>query len=385
MTATPQTSNDLRREADAALARGDPKTALQLLGEAERAGPADPELLLSKALVLRLTGDLMGSLGALDDALALDPYNFMALLSKGFLLEKMGRPKAAAGVYRNALKIAPEPLPPPLQPPVERARQLIARQTEALRAHLQAAVADTRARVGAPARFDEALDIFTGAKRTQVQQPILFHYPELPAVSFYDRALFPWLPELEAASDTIREELAGALEAASGEFAPYIAYPRGAPVNQWGELNHSRRWTSFFLWRDGEKQEAACARCPRTAALLEGLPMARQPGYAPTAMFSALEPRTHIPPHTGSVNTRLLVHLPLIVPGPCRFRVGNQVREWRLWEAWVFDDTIEHEAWNDTDELRVILIFDVWNPHLTGAERELITAMMSARAAFQTE
>jgi Tfp pilus assembly protein PilF len=72
--------------------------------------------------VLRLTGDLMGSLRRSDDALALDPYNFMALLSKGFLLEKMGRPKAAAGVYRNALKIAPEPLPPPLQPPVERAR-----------------------------------------------------------------------------------------------------------------------------------------------------------------------------------------------------------------------------------------------------------------------
>jgi aspartyl/asparaginyl beta-hydroxylase (cupin superfamily) len=133
-------------------------------------------------------------------------------------------------------------------------------------------------------------------------------------------------------------------------------------VNQWGELNHSRRWTSVLPVARRREAGGACARCPRTAALLESLPMARQPGYAPTAMFSALEPRTHIPPHTGSVNTRLLVHLPLIVPGPCRFRVGNQVREWRLGEAWVFDDTIEHEAWNDTDELRVILIFDIWNP-----------------------
>lgn len=85
------------------------------------------------------------------------------------------------------------------------------------------------------------------------------------------------------------------------------------------------------------------------------------------------------------MNTRLLVHLPLIVPGPCRFRVCNRVREWRLGEAWVFDDTMEHEAWNDTDQLRVILIFDVWNPYLSEAERELVSAMMTAKNAFAAE
>ncbi len=53
-------------------------------------------------------------------------------------------------------------------------------------------------------------------------------------------------------------------------------------------------------------------------------------------------------------------------------------------EAWVFDDTIEHEAWNDSDELRIILIFDVWNPFLSEAERELITAMLHAQNEFQS-
>src|SRR5699024_5966641 len=149
------------------------------------------------------------------------------------------------------------------------------------------------------------------------------------------------------------------------------------------QLNHSRLWSSWFLWRDGERQEEACARCPRTAALLDSLPMCRQPGLAPTAMFSALEARTHIPPHTGSANVRLLVHLPLILPGAARFRVGNETRAWEMGKAWVFDDTIEHEAWNDADALRVILIFDIWNPLLSEAERELVTTMMIARNAFQ--
>jgi aspartyl/asparaginyl beta-hydroxylase (cupin superfamily) len=147
-------------------------------------------------------------------------------------------------------------------------------------------------------------------------------------------------------------------------------------------LNHSRKWTSLWLWKDGEKQQSVCDRCPQTAALLESLPMARQDSFAPTAVFSALQPHTHIPAHTGSANVRLLTHLPLILPGPARFRVGNTTREWKMGEAWVFDDTIEHEAWNDADEMRVILIFDVWNPYLTEAEQSLITAMMKAQRAF---
>ena len=111
--------------------------------------------------------------------------------------------------------------------------------------------------------------------------------------------------------------------------------------------------------------------------------MARQSRLAPTAMFSALEAQTEIPPHTGSTNIRAIVHLPLILPGRCRFRVGNVTREWRMNEAWVFDDTIEHQVWNDSSELRVILIFDVWNPFLSEAERALVTEMLRARNEFQ--
>jgi aspartyl/asparaginyl beta-hydroxylase (cupin superfamily) len=330
-------------------------------------------------------GDLPGALAALDEALSLDPYDYVALLSKGAVVEKMSGERVAAAVYKNALKIAPpdDRMPPPLRAPTERARQIVMRTQEALEAHLKLRTGEVGAATSEEARrrFDESVGVFSGRERVYVQEPLLLHYPRLPAIPFYDRSLFPWFAELEAATDTIRGELE-ALLAQPDEFAPYIAYPPGVPVNQWGELNHSERWSSAFLWRDGERQDQACARCPKTAALMDALPLARQPGFAPTVVFSALQARTHIPPHTGSTNARLLCHLPLILPGPARFRVGGEMRDWKLGEAWVFDDTIEHEAWNDADELRVILIIDIWNPLLEPAEREAVSAMLLARNQF---
>jgi aspartate beta-hydroxylase len=374
--------------AEDALRHGDAGRALEILVRAESLAPEDVSVHLAKALAFNSTGDRVAALRELETVLALDPRNFLALLSKAWLLEKEGMTRKAAVIYKNALTVAPPPdqLPPAMAAPVARAREAVAAHSEALRAYLLERLEGLRMRHNAEKleRFDESIDILAGRTRAYVQQPLLLHSPRLPASPFYDRKLFPWLAELEAATPLIQEELASLLEEAGfDEFKPYVAYPPGAPLNQWGELNHSRRWSSFFLWRDGVRQDDACARCPRTARLLDGLPMAQQAGYAPTAMFSALEARTHIPAHTGSTNTRVIVHLPLVLPGDCRFRVGNVTRQWRMNEAWVFDDTIEHEAWNETDELRVILIFDVWNPFLSGAERELITEMLRAKRDFQ--
>src|SRR3546814_15439467 len=95
-------------------------------------------------------------------------------------------------------------------------------------------------------------------------------------------------------------------------------------------------------------------------------------------MFSLLAPGKHIPPHTGVANTRLVCHLPLIVPDGCWFRVGAETREWKRGAAWVFDDTIEHEAANDSNALRVILIVDCWHPGLSPLEREAVAAAMAA-------
>jgi len=377
---------DLAGRAREALGRRDPAQALAFLRQAEALG-SSLELLLDKALALRMLGDLTAAVEALDDALVFEPRNLLALLSKGALLERLGRRGESVAVYKAAIAVAPSPenLPSGLAAALARAREAVEAASISLAAHLEASVAELRGRwAGEPLdRFDESLRIYAGRTRAFVQEPLLLHYPRLPAIPFYDRSHFPWLADLEASSDTIREELIALLDRRIEGFVPYIAYPPGIPVNQWGELNHSLKWSTFFLWLNGERQADACALCPGTAALLASLPMAEQPGYAPTAMFSVLDARTSIPAHTGSTNTRLVLHLPLLLPGPARFRVGNVTRSWRMGEAWVFDDTIEHEAWNDADEPRAILIFDVWNPFLSEAERSLVSAMMTARKAFE--
>ncbi|HVI31541.1 aspartyl/asparaginyl beta-hydroxylase domain-containing protein [Phenylobacterium sp.] len=379
-------ADDLSGRALDAFRRGDAARALALLAEAERAQPQNPALRHQKAMVRRAAGDLTGALEALDEALAIDPYDYVALLSKGHLLERLSGERAATPIYRAALKVAPseQAMAPALAAPTERARAVVGRSLKGLEDYLRDRTAEraTDCSAAARRRFDEAIGLCAGTRRAYVQEPLTLHYPRLPAIPFYEREQFPWLGELEAATEVIREELQGALAVAGDSFAPYIAYPPGAPLNQWEELNHSRRWTAFFLWKDGEAQAGAQALCPRTTAVLESLPMVAQPGFAPTAMFSALEPHAHIPPHTGATNVRLLCHLPLVLPGPARFRVGNETREWRMGEAWVFDDTIEHEAWNEADETRFILIFDIWNPLLEPAERDLVTTLLQARNDF---
>lgn len=373
-------------DAVAAMRRGDSAGALRSVGEAELMAPHDPHVKMQKALIYRMSGALPSALAALDEALALDPYNFLALLSKGAVVEKLEGAKVAARVYENAIKLAPadSDLPPNLKTPLARARQVVEETREALAKYLADQVGSVEGAGSelAQRRLEEAIGIYAGVRKVYQHEPLLLHYPRLPAIPFFPRALFPWLPELEAATPTIQAELAQALATRMDAFAPYIQYPPEAPVNQWEELNHSKRWSSLFLWKDGMRNDAVCAACPQTAALLDRLPMAHQPGFAPTAMFSALDAHTRIPPHTGSTNVRLLCHLPLVLPGPAAFRVGNETREWKLGQAWVFDDTIEHEAWNDANALRVILIFDVWNPFLEPGERERINALMVARNAF---
>ncbi|MCP1470038.1 aspartyl/asparaginyl beta-hydroxylase (cupin superfamily) [Sphingobium sp. OAS761] len=162
------------------------------------------------------------------------------------------------------------------------------------------------------------------------------------------------------------------LEKAGASVRPYVQQDAGTPQNKWTALDGTLDWGAAFLWEYGERNETVCAACPATAAALETLPGMHIPGRAPSAFFSLLKAKSRIPAHTGVTNTRAIIHLPLIVPPGCGFRVGGETRSWQEGVAFAFDDTIDHEAWNDSDHLRVILIFDVWNPHLSLEEQELL-------------
>ena len=369
-----------------ALLQGDARGALPWLQRAALSAPKDALIPLSLANAHRILGDNEGEMAAFEAALKADPYCYPALLGKGALLEKTGFRRQAARAFGDALKIAPaeERLSADLRALVTRARASVAENTAALDAFLESKLGDLR-KAHADARldrFDECKDAMTGRKRIYVQQPVMLHYPRLPAIQFYDEAGFPWLRDLEAATDVIESELSALLTEGAQGIRPYMNHPDGVPLNDAAALNRSPDWSAYFLWDDGLRMDDHCKRCPKTTALVESLPLAKVPGFAPAVFFSILTARAHIPPHTGVTNTRLITHLGLIVPDGCVFRVGNDTREWRRGKAWIFDDTIEHEAKNNSDRLRALLIFDVWNPYLSEAERELVCALLAAQREY---
>jgi aspartyl/asparaginyl beta-hydroxylase (cupin superfamily) len=366
------------------LRRGAAAEAAAHFARAEALNPKDPLIPLERAVAHRKLGEEEEEFDALERAIVLDPYCYPAMLFKGAWLERRARPREAARLYEIALKIAPANASPGLQPAIARAREVLDASRREFDAFLQQRLQTTRARFPDVAleRFDECKDAAVGFKKIYTHQPTLLHFPRLPAIQYFDDAHFPWMAELEAATGDIAEELTRLVAEEAPGFVPYVRFRPGDPVNQWTELNHSPKWSAFFFYENGAPIEENMRRCPKTAAALANIPQAVTPGYSPNAFFSTLAPGAHIPPHTGSTNARLIGHLPLIVPGECLFRVGNETRQWKTGKAWVFDDSIEHEAWNRTDKLRVILIFDVWNPLLSEAEREMVNAFLTARREY---
>lgn len=331
-------------------------------------------------------GDEMGHVAALEQELVLEPYCFPAMLMLGRYFERKGWSRHAALRYKEALKITPpdSELSTGMAQLARRARELVAADAHEYRKFLQARTENARARhpFARLDRFDHCLDALSGTSKVYNNNASLLLFPQLPAIPFFDNKDFPWLDELSSRTEVIGEELQRALSMRRPDFVPYVDARPGAPLNQWGDLNKSLDWSSLFFWKEGERRDPVCAEYPRTAAACEQAPLAYAPTYAPTVMYSCLAAGARIPPHTGATNTRLILHLPLIVPPSCGYRVGHITREWKVGEPWIFDDTIEHEAWNDSDQLRVVLILDIWNPLLSEAERELVIALLSAARAY---
>lgn len=359
-----------------ALAANDPGRGVAMLSRATAADPGAAPLWLNLAEAHRAAGDPVAEIAALDGALAIDPYLLPALLRKAQAWERHGDLAQSARVYRALLAACPDErgLPDQLKGALAHGRKIVLAQGEA-RAQAIAAPLQEVYDSHPDADFTRVRtygEFLAGRRRIYHHQPTGGHFPFLPAIEYFGRAQFPWFDALERQTTAIRDELVALWTGEDQGFRPYVAFDKTTPANQWAELNHSPRWSAWFLWKDGVRQDDHCARCPATARAVEATPLLDIPGKSPSVMFSILEPGTRIPPHTGSTNVRATVHLPLVVPPSCGFRVGAETREWREGQAWAFDDTIEHEAWNGSDRPRAILILDVWNPLLTEAERAAI-------------
>jgi aspartyl/asparaginyl beta-hydroxylase (cupin superfamily) len=316
----------------------------------------------------------------IDRVLAAEPRNLRALILKGDHLANSGDVRSASSYYRAALRFAPPPeqVTPDLLPELRRAREMYERYSRQYEAY----ILDQLAARGFDAakssrRFAQSVDIVLGRKKIYLQEPKYYYFPGLPQIEFYERDDFPWLDSVERATDAIRAELLDVLRDPAA-FAPYVTGDANRPRKDQAGMLNNPAWSAFYLWKNGEVVAENAARCPKTMEALRDVPLARVTNRSPSILFSLLKPGARIPPHNGLVNTRLICHLPLIVPGQCTFRVGSEVRDWVEGKAWLFDDTIEHEAWNRSDGTRVILLFDVWRPELSLKEREMVSALFEA-------
>jgi len=374
--------NTLIDRAQTHIRSGDLHSAIRLLREAAELHPDDQNIWLQVAAMCRATGDIQAALDSVHRALAITPLDFTALLMRASLLQRLGDPQSGEA-WGHALAQKPSgQLPQQVATAVAEGERHHSAWLDAKEAAMQAAMGDAEQKANEEERARIERFRSNALRRTRHfhSQPTHFHFPGLSEREFHPRGLFPWLEELEGATEMLSAELEVVMTAQRAELVPYIQYDDHMPLDQWRTLNRNPDWTAIHLWRNGTMIDANAGHCPGTMKLLERFPQPKTLGSGPNAMFSLLAPKTSIPPHVGVTNTRLVCHLPLIVPEGCWFRVGAETRQWKVANAFVFDDTIEHEAANPTDELRVVFIFDVWHPDLTAVEREAVAALLATES-----
>ena len=374
------------REATETISRRDGATARKLL-EPLLADDPNPATLFLLAQACRVEDDELAERQTLDQLLALQPAHLGALLMKGAALSRAGDEDGAMAPYQAALAVAEQArrgghiLPAMLTSEVNRAAQWVQAYVVERSARIDRALADggfgPGKRSGA---VEEALAILRGELPVQLQQPTSFYFPGLPQRAFYEREVFAWVPSIEAQVGPIKAELEALLRSQAEEFEPYVAADadRSGGTAPNAHLAGDASWSAYHLLKGGEPVEGHAEHFPETLAALRHAPLPRIAGRAPMALFSLLKPGAHIRPHHGLFNFRLICHLPLIVPPDCTLRVGNQQREWREGQLLIFDDSMEHEAWNRSDRQRIILLFEVWRPEISEDDREALTLLLEA-------
>lgn len=309
-----------------------------------------------------------------------------ALLARGDDYARSGDARAAVTFYHAALTSAgtARAIDPETIAGLRRAQGFIQERVKDFGRSLDSALDNVMPDSAvALLRLNHALDMAKGGRTIYPQQPSMFYYPYLAPRQFFEREEFDWATELEAATPDIGRELAALLDHGAA-FRPYVEDDPDRPARDFHGLNNNQAWTALYVWKRGTFIDEIAERCPATVRALEKVPLSRIGSRTPSVFFSRLEPGAHIPPHAGMLNSRLICHLPLIVPPGCWLRVGNETREWEQGKLLIFDDSIEHEAKNPTDELRIVLIFDIWRPELSAAEREGISAIFNAIDQFRS-
>src|SRR5579885_118807 len=395
LAASPDNAEALNFVGICAMARGELAEAQRMLERAAELEPEQPEIWKSLGLVHLGADRATDALAAFERALQLDPDHFVARLHRGAALERLGRTYDAMASYYGAIVAAQNrgywlsdaTTPPGLRMAVKHATRSVNENRRRLFLDLLSLL---RQQHGADAlrRVEQGLAIYLGEAAGNFpdlrQRPKFFYVPGLRTQPYFERELFPWHAELEKHTDVIREELLGVLADNHG-IEPFLGTADAGILEEHKLLRGERgaaRWDAFFFHRHGELFDENARRCPRTTEVLNSLPLVHIREHAPEVLFSVLTPGSHILPHHGVTNTRLVTHLPLIVPDNCAIHVGGIEHVWQEGRCVTFDDTFEHEAWNRSDKVRVVMILDSWHPDLTQAEREAIALLVGGIGDF---
>ncbi|WP_217705744.1 aspartyl/asparaginyl beta-hydroxylase domain-containing protein [Peristeroidobacter soli] len=375
-----------------ALRRGQFERAQQLLESAIESNPGNASSRHYLGRVHDASGNTEGAVAAHGAALRLAPGMFIIRLHYAIALERAGQNEQAAIQYFRASNdaqaqgrwLSAETTAPALRPMVEHAVRMVRATRKETFAKL---LEPLRQKFGASSldRIERGLRIYLQEEAPvhpdPRQKPTFFYVPDVPPAPYLDRSLFPWIERLEAQTDAIRQELLQLLRSDAGRERVFNT--EAIEKQNLRGLQTPPSWNGYYFYRHGERRADNCLACPVTASTLEFLPLSHVREHGPEVLFSVFTAGTHLLPHRGVTNSRLVGHLPLLVPPDCALNVGGEVHEWREGRAVIFDDTYEHEAWNRSDRTRVVLIFDIWNPHLTEAERAAVELLVPAMGDFR--
>lgn len=346
--------------------------------------PETIESLLREAKAALHSGDVTGEEKALQRLLSIDKRHLTALFLMGELKARTNDDRAANGFYKAALNMVSvgAAVSEDLRPKIKQAEEFLAGAHGRFEAFLFRKLDESGlAGNDTPIPVRQAIDLLMGRKEIFYQKPSVFYYPGMPQREFYERSEFPWLVELEAAIPDMQEELRGVITRTQ-EFEPYVQGQPNRPRPN-NPLLDDPSWGAHYFWKDGIEVTENSVHCPKTMAALAAAPIPVIQDRSPMALYSVLEPGTHIAPHYGMLNTRLICHIPLVLPPDCALRVGGETRPWKAGEALIFDDSFEHEAWNRSDQRRVILLFEIWRPEISDDERRALTTIFEAINDYQ--
>lgn len=374
-------AEQVARDGVAALERGDAKAARQCFSSLIESGFATTPMRMMLIRACKLDNDILAEGQAIDALLAADPDNLSGLLLRADCYRRDEDPRATASFFQRALARARTagPVAPEIAAELRSAQAYIDGQAREFGTAIQSAITSLDRDGGT--RLSHAVDMLQGKRQIYPQQPSVLYLPYLPERQFFEREEFDWVEGLEAATDEIRAELLTLIEE-DAPFRPYVEAEDNRPRRNFAGLLDDPSWSALYLWKDGQLVDENARRCPRTMDALSKVPVSRIGTRTPSVLFSMLRPGAHIPPHHGMLNSRLICHLPLIVPDGCWLRVGNETRRVEAGRMLIFDDSIEHEAKNESDETRIILLFDIWRPELTETERAGISAIFDAIDKF---